>query len=365
MPVFGLLALLSGLTPLFYRTISNATSKATVCHPGKRESKAMRRQNPRITDRVRLRMVHLRRFCLVGAIGVCVLAVSACASTGDAATDPTAKVVILDEPIRLVPNINTGEVGWCVTDPHGYSCPYGFVRTPVIIASWSRSSPPPVSEGYAVTTSQVVTVSIAGRRVPTRSESVLPRGLRIVTVEVRGTPGRSRSDSRSAAGRLRFTPLNADGEAITELLTSPEPFNLPVEAVADPEHPGNVACEIEVAAPLAGLVAEAASVVREVKPFKSAISSTLAACANTQYRLNGRRVVAAVMISASDPGARPAYLPGMHPIKGHAGVFQTPGIEGQMVGRRISGAWLFVSGGGVLLQRLNLLEHIRAKFELP
>jgi hypothetical protein len=310
-------------------------------------------------------MLCVRQFCLVGTISACVLAVSACSSTGSAATDPTAKVVIRDEPIRLVPDIDIGEVGWCVIDPRGYLCPYGFVRTPVIVTSWSRSGPPPVSEGYAVTTSQVVTVSVAGRRMPTRSESALPRGLRVVTVEVRGTHGRPRSDSRSAAGLLRFRPFNASGEAIIERLTRPEPFNLPVEAVPDPEHPGNGVCEIEIAAPLAGLVAETASVVREVKPYKSAISSTLAACANTHYRLDGQRDVAAVMIDASAPGTTPAYLPGMRPIKGRAGVFQTPGIEGQMVGRRIPGAWLFVSGGGVLLRRLNLLEHLRATFELP
>jgi hypothetical protein len=310
-------------------------------------------------------MLRIRRFFLVGAISACVLAVSACSSTGSAATDPTAKVVIRDEPVLLVPNIHTGEVGWCVIDPGGYLCPYGFVRTPVIVASWSRSSSPPVSEGYAVTTSQVVTVSVAGRRVPTRSESVLPRGLRVVTVEVDGTWGGSRSDSRTAAGRLRFTPFNASGEAITERLTSGEPVNLPVETVPDPERPGNGACEIEITAPLAGLVTETASVVTEVKPYKSAISSTLAACANTQYRLDGRHIVAAVMIDASAPGATPAYLPGMRPIKGRAAVFQTPGVEGQMVGRRIPGAWLFISGGGALLRRLNLLEHLRATVRVP
>jgi hypothetical protein len=311
-------------------------------------------------------MLYVRQLCLVGAISACVLAVGACSSMGNAVTDsPAAKVVIRDEPIRLVSNTRTGQVGWCVIDPRGYLCPYGFVRTPVIVTSWSGGSPPPVSEGYAITTSQVAAVSVAGRRVPTRSESVLPRGLRVVTVEVRGTPGRSRSDSRSAAGLLRFRPFNASGEAMTERLTRPEPFNLPVEAVPDPEHPGNGACEIEIAAPLTGLVAEKASVVTEVKPYKSAISSTLAACANTQYRLDGQRVVAAVMINASAPGDTPAYLPGMRPIEGRAGVFLTPGIEGQMVGRRIPGAWLFVSGGVGLSQRLNLLEHIRATFEVP
>jgi len=86
-------------------------------------------------------MLYVRQLCLVGAISACVLAVSACSSMGNAVTGPAAEVVIRDEPIGLVPNIRTGEVGWCVIDPRGYLCPYGFVRTPVIVTSWTGGGP--------------------------------------------------------------------------------------------------------------------------------------------------------------------------------------------------------------------------------
>lgn len=309
-------------------------------------------------------MSRVGHFGLVGVVSACVLAVSACSSTGSSAMNPETTVVTRDIPIFLVPNIDAGEIGWCVAEPNGYSCLEGSVRTPVVAESWSRSSPPPVSRGYAVTTSQVTTVSVAGQRVPTRSEPALPHGLRVVTVEVRGGHSRSES-SRRRAGAFHFRSFNARGEVIIERLTGSEPGKLPVEAVPDPEHPTSGACQIELAAPFAGLVAEAASVAVGVKPYRSAISGTFASCANTVYHLGEQRLVAAVMLSASDPGAMPRDLPGMRPLSGHAGIVQTPGIEGEMVGRRIPGAWLVVSGGTVLIQRLKLLEDLRATLDLP
>lgn len=306
---------------------------------------------------MRFDMCRLRWVCLFMITSVCTFAVSACASQRGG---PAASVVVRNDAILLVPNIEAGEVGWCVSEPSGYSCPDGPVRTPIIAESWSGESQPPVSEGYALTTGQVATVSIGGRRVRTRYESALPRGLRVVTVEVHGRFG----SKLTPIGHLRFLPFDASGKAITERVSSREPFKLPTQPVSDPEHPSDRMCEIRVSAPLRGLAAEKADTVVAVKPYNAPIGNTLASCANTQYRLGGRRLKAAVMLNASYPGTAPGFLPGMRSLSGGAGVFEAPGVEGEMVGRRIRGAWLFVSGSGALEQRLAVLNHLSASVNL-
>lgn len=294
------------------------------------------------------------------AVSASLLAVSACSSTGS----PATSVVVRDVPVLFIPNIESGEVGWCVSEPNGYSCPDGPTRTPIIAESWNRSYPPPVAEGYVVTTSQVVAVSIEGRRMPTRRESTLPYGLRGIMVEIRGLRGESESTFTKKARRVRIIPYNARGKRIAERPTNSVPFKLPTESVVDAEHPRNGACRIEVARPLAGLAVEEANTVVKVKPYKSLISGTLASCANTRYRLSGQRLVAAIMLDASHPGSQPENLRTMRLLAGHTDVFQTPGIEGEMVAKRIPGAWLFVGGRGELQQRLILLEHLRARVHL-
>jgi hypothetical protein len=325
----------------------------------------MRHLNRRTINKV---WCNMPRICqvvsIVGGVCACILTVSACSSTSSSATNSTTTVVTRDSPIFLVPNIHVGEIGWCVVEPNGYECLEGITRTPVISESWSRSEPPPVSRGYAITTSQVRTVSVAGRHVPTRSEETLPPGLRVVTVEAYG--GRSQSESGNGrARRLHFVPFNARGEVVAERLTSREPGKFSVEAVSNPERPTTGACRIELAAPLTGLVAEAANVAVGVKPYRSAVSGAYASCANTLYQFGDKRLIVAIMLNASDPGATPGDLPGMRPLDGHPGFIETLGIEGEMVGRRLPGAWLVVSGRGVLTQRLKLLEDIRATLNLP
>jgi hypothetical protein len=54
----------------------------------------------------------------------------------------------------------------------------------------------------------------------------------------------------------------------------------------------------------------------------------------------------------------------MEPVPGHTDIYQAPGPEGELLGRRIAGAWLVVEKGQGLQQRLGFLEHLRVELEL-
>ncbi len=288
----------------------------------------------------------------------CVLGVAACSSSGH----PSASLVIRDKPISLVPDIEAGEVGWCVVTRNSVGCLDGPPREPIVSESWSRSDPPPVSEGSAITISSVRAVLIDGRRVPTRREGALPDGLRTVTVELQGPLS---TTFRKQVGNARFAPLNVRGGRITERRISRELFKLPTESVPDPAHPAAGSCRIQVSGRLTEFVAESARVVTQLTPYKSVIRGTFSSCAKTTYRVRGQQIVAAVLLDAAHPGSTPAALPAMQSLQGHHEIFRAPGeFEGDMIARRIHGAWLVVSGPSGVQQRLALLEDLRATIHL-
>jgi hypothetical protein len=71
-----------------------------------------------------------------------------------------------------------------------------------------------------------------------------------------------------------------------------------------------------------------------------------------------------MLLDAAHPGATPASLLGMRLLAGHRGVFIGPGSESGELARRIPGAWLLVSQGANISQRLTLLEHPHATLHL-
>jgi hypothetical protein len=311
---------------------------------------------------------------VVVALGllVCAIIASACSSSSRASTSPAAvgykSITINPAPIRLVPETEAGIAGWCVAKPNGATCQEGRPREPIIAGSWSSSNPPPVTEGYALTLSQVAAVSVnGGPRIPTRHEAALPDGLRVVAVTIHGVkPPRLSGASKRRRFDLRFTARNVKGEPIVELAT-PHPrlvaTPLPTLSLQDPANPTSGVCRIETATSLAGLVAEGGSVLTQVRPNRGLLGEAFLSCASTGYSLEGWSPVAAILLSASQPGSTPPSLPAMQRLPGHPGIFEAPGSNGEMVARRISGAWLVVERAP-LQQRLTLLEHLRATLDL-
>jgi hypothetical protein len=303
---------------------------------------------------------------------VCVMIASACASSSRASSSSTGldyKSITIDHAsILLVPSIEAGSAGWCVTKPNGVVCPEGRPRGPVIVESWSSSNPPPVTAGYALTSNQAATVSIdGGQRIPTRSESALPDGLRAVAVEIHGWHRPQSSDATVHPRSVpRFIPMNVKGEVLQEriapqlaLLATP----LPTQSLPDAAHPTIGTCQIETALPLVGLVADGGSVLTQVRPRRGLLGEAFLSCASTSYSLDGWSPLAGVLLNASQPGAKPSLLPGMQSLSGHPGIFEAPSINGGMVARRVPGAWLVVERAP-LQQRVTLLEDLRGRIHI-
>lgn len=265
-------------------------------------------------------------------------------------------LVVRDTRVLLLPPSGGGEGGWCMTTSSG-ECPSLYSRPvsyPIVAETWGGSGSPPVDEGVVLTTSEVAAVSVNGSRaIPTRAESVLPDGLRAVVVELRG---------HSLLGpRPRFTALDSRGDPI-QRTTAPHPqirFLVPSRTWKHPASAPRGICGLE-ATPLAGLVVGGGSVMTQVRPHREVFGREFVSCASTSYLFKNWPIVADVLLDASHPGTTPASLPVMHPLQGHPGVFQGPGVEGATVARRIPGAWVLVAKGKGLLQRLTLLEHLHA-----
>jgi hypothetical protein len=308
-------------------------------------------------------------------IGACALAgLTACSSGSDgytsATTVPYKSIRAKNERMLLVPDIEVGNAGWCVLVPKGeVGCETERLIAPILKQDWSSGGPPQVTEGSALTTSEVTAVSVnGGPRIPTRSMRGLPDGLRAVAVEL---PGYELKRGGRRGTRLRFTPLDAHGQRIRRRLTRLRltAFEIPTERVVEPSRPGNGACRVEQAPALAGVVATQAVSLMRVAPVGELLAGALLPCANTTFRMEGVPIVATLLLDAAHPGREPARLPAVQQVAGHPGVVRGPVVEqgteeGEIVARRVRGAWLAVSKGKDLQQRLALLEHLHAVVHL-
>jgi hypothetical protein len=262
--------------------------------------------------------------------------------------------------VMLVAPVQGGLVGWCMTYQSpgrtGGKCPViAATGRPILAESFGFSPSPPVTEVVAVTTGQVASVSVPGARssVATRAEPGLPYGFRAAFVEVPGT-------APSPEGRPRMTALDSSGQPIPvagQPLT-PSQYGLESSPWRRPAHAPHGVCTLS-AAPLPGLVAEGGRVALRLRSFTGIIGRPFLSCIDTEYRLGNQPLDAGVILDATHPGVAPAPLPGMRPVRAHHGIFQAPGWNGQLVGRRIRGAWLLVEGGG-LSQRLTVLQRLHA-----
>jgi hypothetical protein len=292
------------------------------------------------------------------SVGLCAVLATACGATGHG---PTTQAARNDPPVVLTPNLNAGTTGWCMVMGGQGSCPLGPTGEPIVVQRWVVTGPPPLAQGYAVTSPQTVAVSIdGGAPIPTRARPALPGGLRGVAVRV---PAITRSPGEYRAPR--FTALNARDEPIAQSRVGPPLFfpEVPTETVADPAHPTTGPCRL-YAGTLTGLTVGGGSVITTPAAHPASVGEGLLACASTSYKLDGWPLLAGVLLNASRPGATPEALPAMHPARGHAGLFEAPGFEGNMTARRIPGGWLAVENGKGAEQRIELLERLRATVDL-
>lgn len=316
----------------------------------------------------RMILAHL----LTGACALAGLTACSSGSNGHAstATPPYQSIRAKNERMLLVPDIEVGNAGWCVLVPRKkVGCEAERLTAPILKQDWSSSAPPQVTEGTALTTSQVAAVSVdGGPRIPTRSVHGLPDGLRAVAVEL---PGYELKRVGRGGVRPRFTPFDARGRRIPQRLTRLRltAFEIPSERVAEPARLRKGACLVEQAPALAGVVTpQAVSLVR-VAPVGELMAGALLPCASTTFRMGGAPIVATLLVDAAHPGSEPRPLPAMQQVAGRPGIVRGPAVEqgteeGEIVARRVRRAWLAVSKGKDLQQRLTLLEHLRGTVHL-
>jgi hypothetical protein len=302
-----------------------------------------------------------RQIASVVTAAICVSAASSCA-TG---SSPTAAVVVPGGQVMLVPQITAGWAGWCMavaTEGSGGCGTYPAMSGPVFSESWSAGKS--VTTGAALTIGEVAATSVdGGRPVPTRRASAVAGalGLRSVIVEIHS----KKLEAEDNKSYPHFTPLSAKGVVIQRSAKPDIPLglNVPVRRWRQPEHAPLGICELRVEK-WPGVSARWGGVVTVVRrSYSGLLGRPFLSCASTEYFREEQPVEAGILLDASHPGAEPPPLPAMKAVAGHPGIFEAQGErgEGQMLGRRVSHAWLVVEeGGSSLEQRLALLEHLHA-----
>jgi hypothetical protein len=309
---------------------------------------------------------------------MCIFAVSGCSHS--AAPSAYVSRPVPNSHVLLAPELRGGWAGWCVAT--GYrtatkdSSGCGEATTtstgPIFDEAGCAESETAI-QIYGLTTSEVAAVSVyGGPPIPTTTNSTLPDGLRAAAVEVIRHNGHP---SIEGGGALcpRLTPLDARGRPVrrTGRPGRPQTVGLPGRLHwEDSARPSKGDCGLTVTR-LAGetmaIEGDVATRIRQIRPYRGLLGRAFLSCVDTIYIYHKEhRLTAAVLLNASHPGAMPPPLPGMKPLAGHPGIFEAPGSEGEIVARRIQGAWLVVTESDKigLHVPLELLKDLRATVHL-
>lgn len=297
-------------------------------------------------------------------VGVCALVLAGCGS-GSPRSSGKVRVRVLGTAY-LLPLITGGGVGWCVSPNPGVCASAGErpPRAPVIAGSFDESAPPPRATGFIVTTAAVSSVSVlGGHRLALRPVASNGTPLRGIVLELSGGPLRATGREGLPAlplARLGFTLYGAGGQRLSASGARSAPLlsGVPVVSWHDAARPPAGACELRETDRAA--LFRGGSVVLHATPHRTQLAPGYISCASASYLDGGWSSVASVLLDAARPGARPAPLPGATPVPGHPGYWAAAAAEGEMVARRIPGAWLVVARGSGQAQRVEELEGLRA-----
>jgi hypothetical protein len=278
--------------------------------------------------------------------------------------------------VLLVPELRGGWAGWCVAT--GYrtategSSGCGEATTtstgPIFDEAGCAESETAI-QIYALTTSEVAAVSVyGGPPIRTTTNSTLPDGLRAAAVEVIRHNGHP---SIKGGGALcpSLTPLDARGKPVrrTGRPARPQAVGLPgTRQWEAPALPPTGDCELTAARLPRETVAsrgDVATRIGQIRPYRGLLGQAFLSCVSTVYVSHKEHhLTAAVLLDASNPGATPPPLPGMKPLARHPGIFDAPGSEGEIVARRIPGAWLVVQEADDIGLRVpvEMLDHLQA-----
>ena len=254
--------------------------------------------------------------------------------------------------VRLAPTLEVGHAGWCVVVVEngvtGGSACGGVLAgaSPFLqIYGWGPAHSHRTTQ-VAVTAPQVLAVQAGSRRVPTISLPGLPFGLRAVRVVTAPT--------------TQLRALDALGRPLPDMWP-PLAHQATVRRWRAPSRAPRGVCSVRVSG-LAGFTASNGAVATSVRPFPGRlVGSAFLPCALTTLTRSGVPINVTALIDAASPGSPPAALPDFHAVRSRPGVFS----QGGLVATRDGAAWLVVSQGSGVAQRLELLAHASALISIP
>jgi hypothetical protein len=302
--------------------------------------------------------------------------------------EPDASVrfreVAIHERVVLLPSGEVGVGGWCLTTlgeggqtgctasgPPAFRGPIVAEEAQPHILVVGRGAPARVV--IVLTTSQVAEVSFEGyERISTHADALLPDHMRGAVLELRGRTDEARTgESALRVSRMldniKIIAWNGDGSPIapTSVSAPALTFSVPSRNWSRGQRAPRGVCSISLDGLDEASSFQGGAVMTAVRPRRDVRGREFVNCARVEYRLAGKWFAGAdVLLDAAHPGATPARLPGIRPLPGHSGVFLVAGAGGKELARRIPDAWLLVTQGGDLAQRLALLEHLRATVHL-
>jgi hypothetical protein len=251
--------------------------------------------------------------------------------------------------VSLAPLLDAGDAGWCLdvvtrivtgtTTRSSRGCLKARTTSGPIFAEACEGA----REGavlYVLTQSSVRSVSVeGGAPAATAGNSTLPDGLRAAALQGPGYQPPLGFYKRCPA----VTPFNARGEAMFGRAGPAVPLSakLPSKTWARPDRPPPGVCRLTAAKLRPGTVPLEGSVSTALRPVRGVLGSPFVSCARTVYvHGGGEYITAAILLDAALPGEMPPALPAMKPRAGHPGFFEASSSEGQLVARRVPGAWL-------------------------
>jgi hypothetical protein len=272
--------------------------------------------------------------------------------------------------VRVSPNLEGGQAGWCVTildesGGGGGTCgPLPTVGHPLLAGTsgWTHGD-------SDVTTTEIAAPRVAyflvngTRRVSTKRLPGLPYGLRVAIIH---TPLHGSADRLAALASRAPTvvPFDARGKPIAE---SRDYGAVWFRAWNRPATPLQGPCRLRVSG-LGGVTAEWGQVATAIRPYpEQIVGRGFLSCIDTEYYAPGRGMRAAVLLDAANPGhTPPAAIPGLAPIPQAPGLYNGTGdyaSRGPMTAKREGNAWVLVAGGGRNAEeaRVRLLRHLTAR----
>lgn len=274
---------------------------------------------------------------------------------GRAATQSPAEVTLL-------PPTEGGWVGWCVkvhgSAHDGTRCPIAPRSNEIAYEQWEAA--PGGTQGLALASAGVEAVAVdEGGAAPLVSVAGFAGVLGAAVVEIADPFPWTWSDEFEAVSH----GLRNSGERGFSAPTFTPTASLPAAYWIAPQAPPSGACELTVVA-LTGARARWGHVATSVTATPGIAAGGFASCVDTELSYGHSSLDAAVLLDAADPGATPPVLPNASAVHGQHGLYSAPGYSGEILARRIAGAWLLVEGGRGLRQRETVLAHLRASVAL-